>query len=76
MSCRMRHMWVENAMRMRQQWKKVDQTLVFVAQMIRLAWFGTSGNLTVDAKRGGEVEPYVNPEVNVHAELEPPGRGP
>ena len=71
----MRHMWVENAMRMRQQWK-VDQTLVFVAHMIRLAWFGTSANLTVDAKRGGEVEPYVNPEVNVHTELEPPGRGP
>ena len=34
------------------------------------------GHLTVDAKRGGEVEPYVNPEVNVHAELPPPGRGP
>ena len=45
----MRHMWVENAMRMRQQWK-VDQTLVFVAQMIRLAWFGTSANLTVVVK--------------------------
>ena len=46
-----------------------------------VAWFDTSsilarGHLTVVAKRGGEVEPYVNPEVNVHAELPPPGRGP